>query len=116
MQTRSPLARPSPASPAARASTRSRSWRKVHWRSPWMTAGLPPWSLPDDVLLHGAERAQQLLLGRGLDVVLVERLDEILDGGVPLVLGDAHVLVGRLHVLAGVGARTAGRLADLVRQ
>src|SRR5262245_12673675 len=134
---RSPRTMPSALSPPASASTRSRSSRKESARSPWMTAAARPYTsapraimsytvnacgfttnprrlLADDVRLHGAERGQQLLLGLRVHVVLVERLDQVLDGGVPLRVGDLHPLMGALHVLAEVRARAAGRVADLI--
>ena len=47
---------------------------------------------------------------------LFERLDEVLDERAEVRLGDGHARVRFLHVLAGVLARTAGRLADLIGQ
>src|SRR5262245_34145323 len=56
--------------------------------------------LPDDLGLQGAQGRDQLFLLLGPDLVLLEGLAEVLDGGVPLRLGDLHALVGRLHVTA----------------
>src|SRR6266581_1216319 len=90
---------PKSASPAASASTRRGSSRKVSERSPWTTEG-----------------AQELLLLFLSHLELVERLDQILDGGGPLRLRDAHPRVRRLHVAAEIGAGSPRGVADLVGQ
>src|SRR5512145_957556 len=82
--------------------------------NPWTAMTIRPASAADDVALHRPQRPQQILLGLGVDLVLVERLDQALHGSVPLGLGDLHAGVGRLHVLAHVGAGAATGLADLV--
>ena len=64
--------------------------------------------------LHRAERAEQLILLGLPDLELVERADEILDQRVEIGAAHTHPHVRRLHVLAGVLARAAARLADLV--
>src|SRR5690349_9766612 len=52
-------------------------------------------SLPDDVALHATERAEQLALLRFLHAEIIERLHQIFDERVELVLGDLHAGVGR---------------------
>src|SRR6266481_6917172 len=73
-------------------------------------------SLSNDVLLHGPEDGQELLLLLGGHLELGERLDQVLDRRVPLRVRDAHARVDGLHVPAQVGAWPAGRIADLVGQ
>src|SRR5438093_1372400 len=70
--------------------------------------------LTDDLRLERSEDPEQLALFLGRHVELVERLDEILDQRVEIGVGDAHALVRRLHVLAGIRAGTSRGLADLV--
>src|SRR5678816_3152813 len=70
----------------------------------------------DDRVVHRRERADQLLLLLGGHLEVIERRLEVLDERIEVGVLDVHPHVRRLHVLAGVGARTAGRLADLVGQ
>src|SRR6266508_2274768 len=72
--------------------------------------------LADDLPLHRAERPEQLVLLLGRDLELVEGLDEILHQRRELRVRDAHAGVRRLHVLAGVLARPAAGLADLIHE
>src|SRR5204862_4080645 len=73
-------------------------------------------SLTDDVRLHRSEHAQQLAPLPGGDLVLVQGLDQVLDGRIPLGVADLHALVRRLHVAPHVRAGPAGRVTDLVGQ
>src|SRR5206468_8995884 len=71
-------------------------------------------SLADDLALHRAQQAEQLALLLRADLMLVERPHQVLDGRVPLAVGDLHASVRRLHVAPEVGAGAAGGVADLV--
>src|SRR6266850_927749 len=71
-------------------------------------------SLFDDVALHRAERAQELIFLVRAGVERVERSGEILDERVEVAAADAHSHMRGLHVLALVFARTAACLADLI--
>src|SRR5437870_3734288 len=101
---------------ATSRSTKARTAARNRWwcSAKIVTPGGVPGSLADDVGLQWTERAEELLLLALSHLVLVERLDQVLDRRVPLGLGDLHALVRRLHVLAVVRTGSAARLADLV--
>jgi hypothetical protein len=72
--------------------------------------------LIDDLRLERPQDAQELALFLGGHVELVQRLDQVLDQGVEVRVGDPHALVRGLHVLAGIHTGTPGSLADLIDQ
>jgi hypothetical protein len=74
-------------------------------------------SLPlDDILLERCERGHELILLARRDLELVEAQPEVLHQRVEVPTGDAHAAMGALHVAAGVDARAAAGLTDLLDQ
>src|SRR3954447_23556037 len=61
----------------------------------------------DDIRLGRRQQRDELLLLLPWHLELVQGLAEVLDHRVPILFRDAHALVHRLHVLAGIGARAA---------
>src|SRR5260370_24117915 len=66
--------------------------------------------------METAENLQQITLLFLRHVEFVERTHQVFDQGLKLTLCDFHVLVGGLHVLAGVLARSARSRANLFDQ
>src|ERR1700752_4037075 len=79
-----------------------------------LAGALRPCLLTDDLRPERAQDAEELALLFGRNTELVERLHQILDQRVEIGIGDAHALVRRPHVPAGIDARAPGRGADLV--
>src|SRR5437764_14317960 len=94
---------------------RRRAPRRAHAFSVLTTAAEAAASLLlHDVVLQAADEVEQFLLLLRADLELVERGDEVLGRGVPVVLGDAESHVRVLHRAPGVEAGAARRRAELV--
>src|SRR4051812_14634065 len=80
-------------------------------------AGLTrPASTRDDVPLHRREDRNQFLLLARRHLELVQGLAEVLHQRIEMLVLDAHAGMDRAHVAAGIGARAARSLADLLDQ
>jgi hypothetical protein len=90
----------------------------------WVTPYDPPTAVVaninspplDDILLERCQRGHELLLLARRDLELVEASPKVLHQGIEVPIGDSHTAMGALHVAAGVGARAAAGLTDLLDQ